>query len=262
MSNLIVRGMAAASLFILAGAATAQPATTPAPTAQPAVPATPAVKVPSTVTPTELKPAIAKPAEAAKPVSPFVLGFKMKDIDGKEQDLAQYKGKVIMVINVASQCGNTPQYENLEKLYQEKKDKGFVILAFPANNFREQEPGSDSEIKTFCTTGKFHVTFPLFSKISVKGKDQVELYKTISAQPKPIGGDPEWNFQKFLVDKSGNVVARFDPKTDPMNAAVTRKIDELLAAKAPEIAKPAEVAKPAGAAKPAVKPAVKPVEKK
>ncbi|MEK6701741.1 MAG: redoxin family protein [Planctomycetota bacterium] len=256
MSHSIVRGVLAVGLLAISGLAIGQPASAPATPA-------PATKAPPATTPVETKPAIAKPPEAAKVVSPYVLGFKMKDIDGKEQDLAQYKGKVIMIVNVASQCGNTPQYDNLEKLYQEKKDKGFVILAFPANNFREQEPGTDSEIKAFCTSGKYHITFPLFSKVSVtdKDKDQCDLYKTIASQPKPIGGNPEWNFQKFLVDRNGNVVSRFDPKTDPMNAAVTRKIDELLAAKAGD-AKPADATKPADAPKPTPKPSDKPADKK
>ncbi len=185
-------------------------------TAQPAAPA-----------PSEPKPAEPKPSE---PTDPYVLGFTMKDIDGKDQNLEQYKGKVVMIVNVASRCGYTPQYKSLQKLYDEKKDKGFVILAFPANNFRGQEPGSDADIKQFCTD-QYKVTFPLFSKISVKGEDQHPLYKKLSGQPKPIGGDPQWNFQKFIVDRQGNVVARFDPKTDPMDTTLVKRIDDLLAAK-------------------------------
>ena len=154
----------------------------------------------------------------------------MKDIDGKDQNLEQYKGKVVMIVNVASRCGYTPQYKSLQKLYDEKKDKGFVILAFPANNFRGQEPGSDADIKQFCSD-QYKVTFPLFSKISVKGEDQHPLYKKLSSQPKPIGGDPQWNFQKFIVDRDGNVVARFDPKTDPMDTTLVKRIEDLLAAK-------------------------------
>lgn len=182
---------------------------------------------PAAPAPAEPKPADPKPAEA---VDPYVLGFTMKDIDGKDQNLEQYKGKVVMIVNVASRCGYTPQYKSLQKLYDEKKDKGFVILAFPANNFRGQEPGSDADIKQFCSD-QYKVTFPLFSKISVKGDDQHPLYKKLSSQPKPIGGDPQWNFQKFIVDRDGNVVARFDPKTDPMDTTLVKRIEDLLAAK-------------------------------
>lgn len=182
---------------------------------------------PAAPAPAEPKPADPKPAEA---VDRYVLGFTMKDIDGKDQNLEQYKGKVVMIVNVASRCGYTPQYKSLQKLYDEKKDKGFEILAFPANNFRGQEPGSDADIKQFCSD-QYKVTFPLFSKISVKGEDQHPLYKKLSSQPKPIGGDPQWNFQKFIVDRDGNVVARFDPKTDPMDTTLVKRIEDLLAAK-------------------------------
>ncbi len=163
----------------------------------------------------------------AAPASPYVLGYTMKDIDGKDVDLSQYKGKVILFVNVASKCGYTPQYLGLEKLYKEKAAKGFVILGFPANNFGEQEPGSDAEIKSFCSS-KYNVTFPMFSKISVRGEDAHPLYKQIASQPKPIGGDPQWNFTKYLIDKNGNVVGRFDPKVKPDDATMNRRIDELL----------------------------------
>ena len=161
------------------------------------------------------------------PASPYVLGYTMKDIDGKDVDLSQYKGKVILFVNVASKCGYTPQYLGLEKLYKEKAAKGFVILGFPANNFGEQEPGSDAEIKSFCSS-KYNVTFPMFSKVSVRGEDAHPLYKQIASQPKPIGGDPQWNFTKYLIDKNGNVVGRFDPKVKPDDATMNRRIDELL----------------------------------
>jgi glutathione peroxidase len=163
----------------------------------------------------------------AAPASPYVLGYTMKDIDGKDVDLSQYKGKVILFVNVASKCGYTPQYLGLEKLYKEKAAKGFVILGFPANNFGEQEPGSDAEIKSFCSS-KYNVTFPMFSKVSVRGEDAHPLYKQIASQPKPIGGDPQWNFTKYLIDKNGNVVGRFDPKVKPDDATMNRRIDELL----------------------------------
>jgi len=177
----------------------------------------------------------AQPAE--KPAAPkatedasYVLGFTMKDIEGKDQDLAQYKGKVVLMVNVASRCGYTPQYEALQKLYTAKKDSGLVVLGFPANNFGSQEPGNDAEIKQFCSS-KFNVTFPMFSKVSVKGNDTHPLYKKLAEQPKPVGGEPGWNFTKFLVDKSGHVVARYDSKVKPDAKDLTAKIDELLAVK-------------------------------
>jgi len=183
----------------------------------------------------------AKPAPAAQPkkddskkadakVDPFVLGFKMKRIEGAEEDLATYKGKVVLIVNVASKCGYTPQYEGLEKLYESKKDKGFVILGFPANEFGKQEPGTNEEIKEFCTS-KYSVKFPMFEKIVVKGDGVAPLYKKLAAQPAPIGGEPKWNFTKFLVDKKGNVVARYEPKVAPDDEKLSKKIDELLSAK-------------------------------
>ena len=168
--------------------------------------------------------------EEAKELAAGPLGLTVKDIDGKEVKLDQYCGKVVMIVNVASKCGLTNQYEGLEKLYAEKKDKGLVILGFPANNFMGQEPGTDAEIKTFCT-GTYKVTFPMFSKISVKGDDQHELYKRLTAAAKTMGGEPSWNFTKYVLDREGKLVARFDPKTKPNAEELVKKIDELLAAK-------------------------------
>ncbi len=176
------------------------------------------------------KPA-AKPSQSAAADDRYVLGFTMKSIEEKDVDLAaEFKGKVVMVVNVASRCGFTGQYEGLEKLFQERKDKGLVILGFPANNFGGQEPGSNEEIAKFCQS-KYNVTFPMFAKISVKGDDQHPLYKKIAAQPAPVGGEPKWNFTKFLVDRSGNVVARFDSSVRPNDKDMLAKIDELLTAK-------------------------------
>jgi len=179
-------------------------------------------------------------AKPAAKEDAYVLGFKMKRIDGKEEDLSIYKGKVIIMVNVASKCGFTAQYDALQKLYEENKDKGLVILGFPANDFNKQEPGSNSEIAEFCSS-KHSVTFPLFEKITVKGKEQHDLYKKLAAQPAPIGGDPKWNFTKFVVDKSGNVVARFDAageksadgKTDlsKLEPDLLKKVNELLGVK-------------------------------
>ena len=165
--------------------------------------------------------------KAAPAKSKGVLDFKMNTIDGKPQPLSTYKGKVLMIINTASECGFTPQYETLEKLYETYKDKGFCVLAFPANNFGHQEPGTNAEIKTFCST-KYHTTFDIFSKISVKGDDQHPLYKYLT-KDSPFPGDVKWNFQKYLVDRSGKVAARFMSPVDPMSADVRQKVEELLA---------------------------------
>jgi glutathione peroxidase len=161
-----------------------------------------------------------------------VLDFKMKDIDGKDVKLKQYKGKVLLVVNVASQCGYTPQYEALQADYAKYKDKGFYVLGFPANNFGSQEPGTETEIKEFCTS-KYHVTFPMFAKISVKGTDQDALYSFLTAkETNPnFAGDIKWNFTKFLVDRSGKVVARFEPKVKPDSPEVTAAIEKYLTAK-------------------------------
>ena len=147
--------------------------------------------------------------------------FTMNDIDGKAVSLSQYQGKVLLVVNVASKCGFTKQYAGLQQLYEKYKDKGFVVLGFPANNFLSQEPGTDSEIKTFCTT-KFNVTFPMFSKISVKGKDIHPLYQYLTS-PEENGefGKPiKWNFNKFLIGKDGETIARFPSKVAPLDAAI------------------------------------------
>jgi glutathione peroxidase len=199
------------------------------------------------------KPADKQPATdskgAPKEDSAYVLGFTMNRIDGTSEDLAKYKGKVIVMVNTASQCGYTPQYEGLEKLYEERKDAGLVILGFPANNFGAQEPGTNKDIAKFCTDN-FKVSFPMFEKISVKGADQHALYKKLTSQPAPIGGDPKWNFTKFVVDKSGKVVARFDAaktekKTD-LEPALLKKVDELLGVKPEKKEKPAAKSPTAG----------------
>lgn len=156
-----------------------------------------------------------------------VYDFTLNDIDGKPVSLNQYKGKVIMLVNTASFCGNTPQYSDLEKMYETYKDKGFEILAFPANNFGQQEPGSNAEIKGFCLT-KYSVGFPLFSKISVKGEDKHPLYRYLTEQS-PFPGEVEWNFQKYLVDRAGNVVARYHHRTKPVADEVVKDVERFLA---------------------------------
>ena len=161
-----------------------------------------------------------------------VLDFKMRDIDGKEVKLKKYKGDVLLVVNVASKCGYTPQYEGLQATYAKYKDRGFSVLGFPANNFGSQEPGTETEIKEFCSS-KYHVTFPMFAKISVKGVDQDPLYKFLTdKETNPdFAGDIKWNFSKFLVDRKGKVVARFEPKVKPDSDEVNAAIEKYLAAK-------------------------------
>lgn len=168
-------------------------------------------------------------APASSPSAGTIYHHAVNRIDGTPESLAAYKGKVILIVNVASQCGYTPQYAGLEKLYGEKKDKGLVILAFPANNFGAQEPGTNQEIAAFCSSS-YSVTFPLFEKISVKGDDAHPLYRQLAAQPAPIGGEPKWNFTKFLIDRQGRPVARFESKVKPDDASLLGKLDELLAA--------------------------------
>lgn len=158
-----------------------------------------------------------------------VYGFTMKTIDGKDKSLADYRGEVLLIVNVASFCGHTPQYKDLESLYETYKDKGFKILAFPANNFGAQEPGTNQEIKEFCDT-KYHVTFDIFSKISVKGNDQHPLYRYLTNDT-DFKGDIGWNFTKFLVDRNGKVVARFATKVLPTDEEVTQKLKQVIAEK-------------------------------
>ncbi|MEK7355494.1 MAG: glutathione peroxidase [Bdellovibrionota bacterium] len=153
-----------------------------------------------------------------------VLDFTMKDIKGRDVNLSNYKGKVLVLVNVASKCGLTPQYEGLQELYERYKDRGLEILAFPANDFMGQEPGTNEEIASFCST-KYDVTFPLFGKISVKGEGMHPLYQYLTKEA-PHHGDIKWNFHKFIVDKNGEVVANVDPKTTPNE--MIPLIDELL----------------------------------
>jgi glutathione peroxidase len=158
-----------------------------------------------------------------------VYEFSMNSIDGKPLPLASFKGKVMLIVNVASKCGFTPQYEGLEAVYEKYKDQGFVIVGFPANNFMAQEPGTNEEIKTFCST-KYNVKFPLYAKISVKGEDKAPLYQFLTdagANPK-TGGEIKWNFTKFLVDRDGKVVARFESAVKPDSPEVTTAIEKAL----------------------------------
>jgi glutathione peroxidase len=165
---------------------------------------------------------------AAAPGSPLY-GFTMKRLDGAEQSLADYRGQVLLLVNTASKCGFTPQYEGLEKLYEHHRESGFAVLGFPSNDFRQQEPGSDSEIARFCKAS-YGVSFPMFSKIEVRGDGAHPLYRWLTGLPDPVGGPVKWNFQKYLVDRSGAVVARFDPAVPPDDPALLARIDSLLAA--------------------------------
>ena len=155
--------------------------------------------------------------------------FSMKTIEGKPTSLKQYHGKVLLLVNVASSCGYTPQYKALEAVYEKYKDRGLVIVGIPANNFANQESGTDAEIKTFCSK-KYNVTFPMMSKISVKGTDQTPLYQYLtdkSINPQ-IGGDIQWNFTKFIFDRNGKPVARFEPATTPDSPEVVAAIESAL----------------------------------
>lgn len=181
--------------------------------------------------------AFASPAvDAAGSMPKNVLGFTMKDIDGNPVSLSKYAGKVIMIVNVASKCGNTPQYKALEALYEKYRDRGFVVLGFPANNFLFQEPGTNAQIKLFCTS-TYNVSFPMFSKISVKGPDidPLYLYLTDKSTDPAFGGDIDWNFAKFLVDRNGDIVARYKAKHAPDSPDVIADIE-------------AQLKKPAGSA--------------
>ncbi len=151
--------------------------------------------------------------------------FNLNSIDGTPVPLTTYQGKVALVVNVASQCGYTPQYEGLEALYKRFKDKGFVILGMPANNFGGQEPGTNEEIKTFCTR-KYSVDFPMFSKVSVKGDDKAPLYQYLTSTG---GGEIKWNFTKFLVGRDGKVLQRFESKVEPGSPEMVSAVEAALA---------------------------------
>jgi len=168
-------------------------------------------------------------ASVALAQSKSIYDFTMNSIDGQPVSLKGYSGKVVMVVNVASRCGFTPQYTALEAIYEKYKDKGFVIVGVPANNFMQQEPGTNDEIKKFCSS-KYNVTFPMMAKVSVKGDDKTPLYQylTDKSQDPQFGGDIKWNFTKFLFDRSGKPVARFEPATTPDSPDVQAAIDAAL----------------------------------
>jgi len=154
----------------------------------------------------------------------------VKDIDQKDTTLGAYKGKVLLIVNVASKCGYTKQYTGLEAIYEKYKDKGLVVLGFPCNQFGSQEPGTNEEIKKFCST-KYNVTFPLFDKIEVNGPNRAPLYAALAGKESPFPGDIKWNFNKFLIGRDGKILQRFDSKAAPESPAVTAAIEAALAAK-------------------------------
>jgi glutathione peroxidase len=159
-----------------------------------------------------------------------VYEFTLNSIDGAPAPLSSFKGKVVLLVNVASKCGYTPQYAGLENLYETYKDRGFVIVGVPANNFGAQEPGTNEEIKTFCSR-TYNVTFPMMSKVSVKGSDKTPLYQYLtdaSVNPK-TGGEIKWNFTKFLIDKKGNIAARFESAVTPDSTDMIKAIEQALA---------------------------------
>ena len=152
--------------------------------------------------------------------------FTMNDIDGNPLSLSQFRGQVIMIVNTASFCGNTPQYEGLQTLYEQYRNQGFTILAFPANDFGKQEPGTNKEIAQFCYT-KYSLEFPLFSKITVLGDQKHPLYRYLTEKT-AFPGEIKWNFQKFLVDRTGQVIARYAPKQQPLTPQIVGDIEQAL----------------------------------
>ncbi len=161
--------------------------------------------------------------------SASVYDFTLNSIDGTATPLSTYKGKVVMLVNVASKCGYTPQYAGLESLYEKYKDQGFVIVGIPANNFGGQEPGTNETIKTFCTR-TYHVTFPMMAKVSVSGSDKTELYQFLTDKQRhaTTGGEIKWNFTKFLVDREGNILDRFEPNVTPADPALVSAVESAL----------------------------------
>ena len=173
-------------------------------------------------------------ADAEGDASPAsLLDLEARRLSGPVEPLAGYRGQVLLVVNTASKCGLTPQYEGLQSLYERYQGRGFTVLGFPSNDFREQEPGSDAEIGEFCKAN-YGVGFPMFSKVRVLGEDAHPVYAYLTSRPAPIGGPVEWNFQKYLVDREGRVVQRFSPRTTPEAPEVVAAIERLLAEQPPE----------------------------
>jgi len=159
-----------------------------------------------------------------------IYDVSLKDIDGKATSLKAYKGKVLLIVNVASRCGYTPQYAGLEALYEKYKDKGLVVLGFPCNQFGGQEPGTDAEIKQFCSS-KYQVSFPLFDKIEVNGPNRHPLYVLLAGEASPFPGAITWNFNKFLIGRDGKILKRFDSKVKPGSAELGQAVETALGGK-------------------------------
>lgn len=226
----MLSGLIALQTGTPAGQPPAKPATPPTAPAAPARPAD--VAKPAAPAAAPAKPAdVAKPADAAKPgdadlKAKSIFTFDAKTLEGEPARLDQYKGKVVMVVNVASRCGYTPQYEGLQKLYEQYKDKGLVILAFPSNDFGGQEPGTSKEIRDFCTS-QYKVTFPLFEKVSVKpGDQQSPLFKALGAK---TDQSPKWNFSKYVVSRDGTKAEFFESKVTPDAKPLREAIEKALA---------------------------------
>jgi glutathione peroxidase len=175
------------------------------------------------------------PSSEAEPAKTSPLDFTVKNIDGQDVALSKYKGSVVLIVNTASKCGYTPQYTSLEGLYQKYKDKGLRIIAFPSNDFGQQEPGSEKEIKTFCTTN-YKTSFDLFAKVATKGDAASPVYKFLTSKETngKYAGPIEWNFTKFLVGRDGKVIARFKSPQDPLSPEFTAAVEEALKAPAPK----------------------------
>lgn len=174
----------------------------------------------------------AEPAAEAR-ADASLYDFTLDRIDGEPQSLGDYRGRVLLLVNVASKCGYTPQYEDLEALYERYREQGFAVLGFPANDFKGQEPGSNAEIAEFCRS-TYGVEFPMFAKIHVVGEQAHPLYRHLTGLPAPLGGPVEWNFQKYLVDRRGHVVDRFAPRTAPGDPRLVSRLEALLAEPPPE----------------------------
>ncbi len=170
------------------------------------------------------------PAAPAAEVAPAasVLELEVTSLEGEPVDLGAYRGKALLIVNTASRCGYTPQYEGLEALWRRYRDRGFVVLGFPSNDFGGQEPGSAKEIRDFCTS-KFDVTFPVFAKVHTKGPDQAPIYRILTSDsPAAARGEVRWNFTKFLVDPDGRIVERFEPAVDPLDPELVSAVESVL----------------------------------
>ena len=165
-------------------------------------------------------------SEGINSLNKNIYDLSVKTMEGESKKLSDYKGKVLLIVNVASKCGYTSQYEGLESIYEKYKDRGFEILAFPCNDFGDQEPGTNDEIRTFCET-KYNVTFPLFDKIKVLGNDKSQLYERLTVNSEP-SGDIGWNFEKFVINKNGDITARFKSKVKPESDEITAVIESEL----------------------------------